>query len=52
MTERDNRYMANPNDDYSDIVSRRQFVATAGASGAAALAGCTGRRWRRQWERE
>ena len=32
--------MADPNDDYSDIVSRRQFVATAGASGAAALAGC------------
>ena len=34
--------MADPNDDYSDIVSRRQFVATAGASGAAALAGCAG----------
>ncbi len=28
--------------DYSDIVSRREFVSIAGATGAAALAGCTG----------
>lgn len=28
--------------DYSDIVSRREFVSLTGATGAAALAGCTG----------
>jgi peptide/nickel transport system substrate-binding protein len=34
--------MSDPTDDYSDMISRRHFVTLTGASGAAALAGCTG----------